>query len=69
MTDHSKEKHGHQHEHRRREEAARHRPFHRSPMVWLVVGLMLIGMFVYLRTIDFQYWPGQPAQPPVPAAP
>ena len=69
MTDHSREKHGHQHEHHRQIEQARRKPFHRDWRTWVAVLLMLLAMAIYLMTMSEQFQPGKPVQPPVPAAP
>jgi len=41
---------------------------HRDWRLWVAVGLMLIGMIVYLMTMDEAVPPGGPAGQPMPAA-
>jgi hypothetical protein len=69
MTDHSKEQHGHQHEHRHQLEHARKRPIHHKWGFWAAVLLMLLGIAVYIFTMDFEWLPGNRSGQPVPAAP
>jgi hypothetical protein len=59
MTQHKKH-----HEQPKRE---RHWLVH--PLLWIPVVLMLVAMGLYLATMDEALRPGEPAQPPVPAAP
>ena len=59
--------HGHDHGHQHKP-AAGFRP-HKSPLFWVAVGLMLLGMVVYILTLDESRVPGGGQQAPVPAAP
>ena len=69
MTDHSKEQHGRQHEHHQKMEHARKRPIHHKWGFWVAVLLMLLGIGVYVSTMDFEWLPGNQGRQPVPAAP
>jgi len=42
---------------------------HRDWKTWVVVGLMLLAMVVYIMTMDESIVPGGGTQQPVPAAP
>jgi hypothetical protein len=47
----------------------RNRPIHHRWQFWVAVILMLVGMGVYVMTMDESLQPGGQVGPPVPAAP
>jgi hypothetical protein len=69
--------HEHQHKHHGHEHDQHHRPrkgLHKDWRTWLVVGLMLGAMLIYIFTMDERFQPGSttpgpgmPAAPPPPA--
>lgn len=64
MTQHKHEKDDHQHSHPKK------KGLHTDWRMWLVVGLMLAAMLVYVLSDDEAIQPGDPnLAPPVPAAP
>jgi hypothetical protein len=68
MTHHAHDHHHHGHEHH----SAGHRPawyarLHKDWRAYVVVGLMLLAMAVYILTLDESWVPGGTVQPPVPA--
>jgi hypothetical protein len=40
---------------------------HRSPFFWVAAVCLLLGMIVYVITNNLAFWPGEPAQAPMPA--
>jgi len=40
---------------------------HHSPFFWVALCFLSLAMIVYITTNDLAFWPGQKAQPPVPA--
>ncbi len=56
-------KHGHDHHH-----APKRSGLHKDWRTWIVVGLMLLAMAIYLVTMDESIVPGNPPGPIVPAA-
>ncbi|HTU26352.1 MAG TPA: hypothetical protein VMF30_13185 [Pirellulales bacterium] len=78
MSDHGKNhhhgqghgEHGHQHgEHGYLEHGRKAWRWHRDWRVYVVVILMLAGMFAYVMSLDESLRPGQPPQQEMPAAP
>jgi hypothetical protein len=61
MSHHHDEHAGHHHEQPRR-------ALHQDWRAWAVVGLMLVGMVVYIMSNDESDQPGGREAPPVPAA-
>ncbi len=65
--------HEHQHKHHGHEHEQHHRPrkgLHKDWRTWLVVGLMLGAMVIYVLTMDESIRPGSNTQGPgMPAAP
>jgi hypothetical protein len=73
MTHHAHDHHHHHHGHEGH--AADHRPapwwarLHKDWRTYVVVGLMLLAMAVYVLTLDESRVPWGKPKPPVPAAP
>lgn len=72
MSDHEHEERGHHRDHQAHSQAGRPAPdrsgLHKDWRVWLVVGLMLAAMAIYLLTMDEALRPGGKLQEAVPAA-
>ena len=64
--DHKHDEHGHHHNHQTHPKT--NRAIHHSPLFWLAVIAMLVGMFVYVLSDDESLQPGGGEGPPVPAA-
>jgi hypothetical protein len=65
--DHGHSHHGHAHEHHDHH-GGRRRGIHRDWRAWLVVGLMLAAMAMYLASMDESIRPGGATGQPMPAA-
>jgi ABC-type nickel/cobalt efflux system permease component RcnA len=64
--DHAKHQHAvHTHEHATKPAGG---GLHKDWRTWVVVGLMLVGMAVYILSMDEEIVPGEPLQPQMPAA-
>jgi hypothetical protein len=64
--DHAKHQHAvHTHEHATKPAGG---GLHKDWRTWVVVGLMLAGMAVYILSMDEEIVPGEPLQPQMPAA-
>jgi hypothetical protein len=61
-------KHHHEHGDHHHEHSAASPGLHKDWRTWLVVGLMLLGMVVYVMSFDEEDQPGGEVGPPVPAA-
>jgi hypothetical protein len=60
---HGHHDHGHEHHH-----SGKSKGLHKDWRAWLVVGLMLAAMLLYVLTLDESLQPGAPPGPEVPAA-
>ena len=71
MSEH--EQRGHHRDHEAHSQEGRPKPdrtgLHKDWRVWLVVGVMLLAMAIYLLTMDEAIRPGGKVREPVPAAP
>jgi hypothetical protein len=71
MSEHEERGH-HRHHQTHSQEGADHpwwRRAHRDWRLWIVVGLMLVAMIIYVMTMDEALPPGGKVKPAVPAAP
>ena len=71
MSDHQKGWH-HRDHHANPPEGENHaawRRLHKDWRLWVIVGLMLLGILTYVMTMDEAVQPGGKVQEPVPAAP
>jgi len=61
----------HQHDGGRGAEHPPHGPrwkrMHHSPFFWVAAFCIMLAMVIYVVTNGLAFWPGQKAQPPVPA--
>ncbi len=66
MTQHNHDHHHHGHD----QHGHGHKPkgLHKDWRAWLVVGIMLFAMVLYVVTMDESIEPGAPTGPPIPAA-
>jgi hypothetical protein len=73
MSEHDERGHHRKHISESQKERGPTPPFwrraHRDWRVWVAVALMLVGMILYLMTMDESLQPGGKVNEPVPAAP
>ncbi len=72
MTDDAHDDRGHHRNHETPNQKATpawYRTLHRDWRTWLVVGLMLLAMLLYVLSMDEAVRPSGEVEPPMPAAP
>lgn len=55
---HGHDHHGHSHSHSHGHAPAKSSGLHKNWKVWVVIGLMLLGMLIYIFTLDESIQPG-----------
>jgi hypothetical protein len=66
--EHEHQHHGHDHDHGHQHQRGKSTGLHKDWRAWLVVGLMLAAMLIYVFTMDESVEPGQPQGERMPAA-
>ncbi len=60
------QQHGGAHAAEHRADGPRWKRMHHSPFFWVAAFFIGVAMIVYITTNGLAFWPGEPAQPPVP---